>query len=114
MRGKYHLNELDDWIETKYKNEANRVRKSLKIQLKKEDGFQKNKKERNLSNTVKKPYICSTPNISIKEGVHLEMLQCHHVQTFLFLLIGEGLLALYLSSHYCNEQVWIYCPPLPN
>ena len=70
MRGKYHLNELDDWIETKYKNEANRVRKSLKIQLKKEDGFQKNKKERNLSNTVKKPYICSTPNISIKEGVH--------------------------------------------
>ena len=70
MRGKYHLNELDDWIETKYKNEANRVRKSLKIQLKKEDGFQKNKKERNLSNTVKQPYICSTPNISIKEGVH--------------------------------------------
>jgi len=71
MRGTYHLKELEDWIETKYKNEDYKVKKSLKIQLGKENDFLKNKRVRNNNKPSKgSPYLCTLPNISIKEGIH--------------------------------------------
>ncbi len=66
MRGKYNLQELDVWINTKYQKEANRVISSIKKALKKEDTFRKKKKKV----SKKTNYQCKLPPIFIKNEKH--------------------------------------------